>query len=77
MTYISKFSPADAERRETERRFRNQTEARSVLQAATAVHAALERSGGLYSTAAVHRLLDFCTAVLDIAGGDVESQQKA
>lgn len=77
MTYISKFSPADAERRETERRFRNQTEAHSVLQAATALHAALERSGGIYSTVAMHRLLDLCIAVLDIADGDVEAQQES
>lgn len=75
MTYISHISSADADRRETERRFRQQTEAFAVMQAATGLHAALERSGGIYSTAAMHRLLDLCTAVIDIADGDVEAQR--
>lgn len=73
MTYISKIDPAEAARREEARRFRNQTEAFAVLQAATVLNDALERSGGIYSTSASHALLHLCNAMLELADGDVEA----
>lgn len=73
MTYSSKISITEAARREAERLVRNRTEAHAVQQAAAALSAALERSGGLYSTNAQHRLLDLCNAMLELAGDDVEA----
>ena len=77
MTYISKFTPAELERRETERRYRNQTDAFAVMQAATALNAALEGSGGLYSTSSMHRLLDLCNAMIGLVDdGDCMAQRE-
>lgn len=76
MTYVSTIDPAERDRREQERRIRNQNEAFAVMQAATALNAALERSGGLYSTAAMHRLLDLCNAMIGLVDdGDCMAQR--
>lgn len=76
MTYVSTIDPAERDRREQERRIRNQNEAFAVMQAATSLNAALERSGGLYSTAAMHRLLDLCNAVIGMVDdGDCLAQR--
>lgn len=64
MTFVSKIGPAELERRETERRFRNRNEAFAVMQAATVLNDALERSGGQYSTAALYAQLDLCNAII-------------
>lgn len=69
---MNAYTAIDAANREAARRVRNQTEAIAVQQAATALSAALERSGGIYSTAASHRLLDLCNAMLELSDGDVE-----
>ena len=75
MTFVSKIGPAELERRETERRFRNRNEAFAVMQAATVLNDALERSGGQYSTAASHALLHLCNAMLVLADDDVEAMR--
>lgn len=72
MNAYTAISPTEAANREAARRARNQTEAHAVQQAAAALSAALERSGGLYNTNAQHRLLDLCNAMLELADGDVE-----
>lgn len=69
---MNAYIAIDAANREAARRVRNQTEAHAVQQAAAALSAVLERSGGLYSTNAQHRLLDLCNAMLELADGDVE-----
>jgi hypothetical protein len=57
------------------RSIRNQNEALAVKLAADDLVAALDRSGGIYSTAAMYRLLDLCNAALCIADDDVLAQR--
>lgn len=54
----------------------NLAQALGVRRAAEALHGALGRSGGRYSTRACHALLQFCTATIALVDdGDCRAQQ--
>ena len=70
-------TPIDAANREAARRVRNQTEALEVVRTATALSEALDRSGGIYSTTASHRLLDLCNAIIELTDGNAEAMRES
>lgn len=76
MATAAQLTDNDFAKRETERQNRNLAEAFIVREAANALFNALSKADGHYSTAAMHRQLDLCNAIIGMMiDGDASAQR--